>query len=114
MMLLPLGGSVAAASASAEKVTYGCPNECPSVSGPNISPIDFTSDFNNSGEGVCALLWEYHGGSNYSLIERKCESKQKVAFVAKYCIKVSGHGEAEPSYKQFDYRLSGEENWICE
>lgn len=105
-----------ASPAFAENQEYSC-EACTSKPGPNISRIDTTTDENRSGEGVCAVLWKYNGGTNYSLVERHCEPKAKQGqgvLVYKACIEIEGHGDVESTYKEYPYKLWGIEGWTCD
>lgn len=107
---------VVASPAFAENREYSC-EACTSKPGPNISRIDTTTGENKSGEGVCAVLWKYDGGTSYNLVERHCEPKAKAGqgvLVYKACIEIKGHGDVESTYKEYNYKLWGIEGWMCD
>jgi len=110
---------IATPGALGAEASYHCPNypeSCTKANGPNQNYIDFNESTNYSGYGVCALLWEYLGGSSYKLIERHCTPNPETeyhTFVVRYCPHINGHGETE-HYYNYNYNLAGRQVWICE
>jgi hypothetical protein len=121
LVLLVLGITSASASAlaiaptaSAEK-NYSC-ESCATVSGPNENPLNYNHVINYSGDGICALFWEYKGGSSYRLVEKSCTKSPTTeyeAFNLFPCSNYNAHGEAQ-RYYEHNYHMAGNQKWICE
>lgn len=97
----------AAPSALAAEASYtSYPYYTDKVSGPNQFPIDENWAENNSGKGLCSRLWEWLGGSNYTMVASTC-SGEWVGLGTWASCSINGHGTAARFYEKYTYILSG-------
>lgn len=99
-----------AAPGSLGASSYGCVSpeaQCAERSGANESAVTRAESWNDSGSGICARVWRYNGGSNYTLMSESCKASPTTytyAFIG--ACSVDGHG-AVSHYYSYNYWLFG-------
>ncbi len=102
-------GALAIAPSSFAAHAYYClspESQCASRSGPNEDPVTLAESWNESGKGVCAYLWRYNGGSNYTLLAESCTASSTYTYAFIGACPVDGHGEVA-HYYSYNYWLYG-------
>jgi hypothetical protein len=101
-----IAAGISTVTAALPSEEFKCLN-CASVSGANEYPIDVVHSRNESGTGLCSILWRYNGGTSYTKVAENCTSSGTEVGAAYYAGSYTAHGETERWYAKYEYKMSG-------